>query len=262
MGPFFYLGKLAALQPWVIQRLWISAVAVAAFLGVVRLAGRLGIGTPWTRVAAGCAYALSPAGLTLIGGLSAEFLPAAMLPWILIPLVDAPGAGRPGDRRRPLRRRRRPVRRGERGGDRRGTDPRGPLRAHHEPRPARSAMADARLVVPGRAGGDLVVVVPLVLLAKYGVSVIPYTESAAVTTSVTSLSDILRGTENWVSYLVVDGQPWWQPGYRIVTGALPNLLTGLLAGLGLAGLLRPRLPGRRFLLCLLLTGVVIISAGL
>ena len=96
MGPFFYLGKLAALQPWVIQRLWISAVAVAAFLGVVRLAGRLGIGTSWTRVAAGCAYALSPAGLTLIGGLSAEFLPAAMLPWILIPLVDAARGGRAG----------------------------------------------------------------------------------------------------------------------------------------------------------------------
>ena len=104
-------------------------------------------------------------------------------------------------------------------------------------------------------------VVPLALLARYGVSVIPYTESAAVTTSVTGLSETLRGTENWVSYLVVDGQPWWQPGYRIVTGALPNLLTGVLAGLGLAGLLRPRLPGRRFLLCLLLTGVVIISAG-
>ena len=104
-------------------------------------------------------------------------------------------------------------------------------------------------------------VIPLALLARYGVSVIPYTESAAVTTSVTGLSETLRGTENWVSYLVVDGQPWWQPGYRIVTGALPNLLTGVLAGLGLAGLLRPRLPGRRFLLCLLLTGVVIISAG-
>ena len=43
--------------------------------------------------------------------------------------------------------------------------------------------------------------VPLVLLSRYGVSILPYTESAAVTTSVTSLSDILRGTENWVSYL-------------------------------------------------------------
>ena len=77
----------------------------AAFLGVVRLAGRLGIGTPWTRIAAGCAYALSPAALTLIGGLSAEFLPAAMLPWILIPLVGRDPGRRAGGRRRgPVRR--------------------------------------------------------------------------------------------------------------------------------------------------------------
>ncbi len=96
MGPFFVLGRLAALHPWVIQRLWIGAVAVAAFLGTVRLAGRLGIGTPWTRTAAGLAYAISPAGLPVIGALSNEFLPAAMLPWILLPLVDAGRGGRRG----------------------------------------------------------------------------------------------------------------------------------------------------------------------
>jgi arabinofuranan 3-O-arabinosyltransferase len=103
--------------------------------------------------------------------------------------------------------------------------------------------------------------VPLVLLSKYGVSIVPYTESAAVTTSVTSLSDTLRGTEDWVGYLVVNGQPWWQLGYRIATGVLPTLLTGLIAGLGLAGLVRRGLPGRRFLLAAVLAGVAIITAG-
>ena len=264
MGPFFYLGKLAALQPWVIQRLWISAVAVAAFLGIVRLAGRLGIGTPWTRVAAGCAYALSPAGLTLIGGLSAEFLPAAMLPWILIPLVNATRGGRRGPAA---------VRSAAAVGLCGGVNAAATLAVLI---PAVLCV----LTVSGTAGlrpvprwrilgwwcpAVLVAtwwwVVPLALLDRYGVSIIPYTESAAVTTSVTGLSEALRGTENWVSYLVVDGQPWWQPGYRIVTGALPNVLTGVVAGLGLAGLLRPRLPARRFLLCVLLTGVLIISAG-
>src|SRR6185437_8756344 len=33
MGPFFALGHLAGLEPWVIQRLWIGAVSIAAFLG-------------------------------------------------------------------------------------------------------------------------------------------------------------------------------------------------------------------------------------
>ena len=96
MGPFFYLGKLAA-------------PAALGHPAAVDQRGRRdrvprhgpARGPPghrhaWTRVAAGCAYALSPAGLTLIGGLSAEFLPAAMLPWILIPLVDATRGGRPG----------------------------------------------------------------------------------------------------------------------------------------------------------------------
>ena len=264
MGPFFYLGKLAALQPWVIQRLWISAVAVTAFLGIVRLAGRLGIGTSWTRVAAGCAYALSPAGLTLIGGLSAEFLPAAMLPWILIPLVDATRGGRRG-----IAAARSAAAVGLCGGVNAAATiavliP-AVLYVLTVSRPAADPPVPRWRILawwcPAVLAATWWWVIPLALLARYGVSVIPYTESAAVTTSVTGLSETLRGTENWVSYLVVDGQPWWQPGYRIVTGALPNLLTGVLAGLGLAGLLRPRLPGRRFLLCLLLTGVVIISAG-
>jgi len=269
MGPFFALGRLAALEPWVVQRLWIGAVCVAAFLGTVRLAGRLGIGTPWTRVAAGLAYALSPAALTLLGELSSEFLPAAMLPWILIPLVDA---GR-GDQHRG------DQHRGERLG-----------RAA-----ARSAVAVAlcgginaaatiavlvpaaiyiltrsrsaprwRILawwIPAVAAATCWWSVPLLLLSKYGVSIVSYTESAAVTTSATSLSNILRGTENWVGYLVVNGQPWWQLGYRIATGVLPTLLTGLIAGLGLAGLVRRGLPARRFLLCSVLAGVLIISAG-
>jgi arabinofuranan 3-O-arabinosyltransferase len=266
MGPFFAVGKLAALPPWVIQRLWIGAVLIAAFLGTVRLAGRLGIGTPWTRIAAGLAYALSPAALTLLGELSSEFLPAAMLPWILLPLV---GATRPADQ--------------PGGGRRLG-------RAA-----ARSAVAVAVCGGINAAATVAVLIpaviylltvsrpaprwrllawwcpavvlatcwwsVPLLLLSRYGVPILPYTESAAVTTSVTSLSDILRGTENWVAYLAINGQPWYLLGYRIATGVLPTLLTALAAGLGLAGLVSRGLPARRFLLCSLLAGLLIISAG-
>ncbi|HEV2373189.1 MAG TPA: alpha-(1-_3)-arabinofuranosyltransferase family protein [Streptosporangiaceae bacterium] len=286
MGPFFALGHLAGLPPWVVQRLWIGAVAVAAFLGTVLLAGRLGIGTPRARLFAGFAYALSPAGLTLLGTLSSEFLPAALLPWILLPLV---GVGRgsappsPWGRTRPfaLHARRRPPGR---------------------PRPRRLWQAAARSAVAvalcGGINGTATFAVllpavlailtlprgaprwrllawwapavllvtcwwsvPLLLLSKYGVSVVPYTESAAATTSVTSLSDILRGTENWVSYLVVNGQAWWQLGYRVATDVLPTLASGLVAALGLSGLVSRGLPARRFLLCSVLLGVLIISSG-
>ncbi len=259
MGPFFELGRLVLTDGWVIQRLWISAVLILAFTGTVRLADRLGIGTPMSVpvIAAGFAYALSPVALAMLGELSAEFLPAAMLPWILIPLVDA-AHGRQGR-----------------------------VRAA-----ATSAVAVAlcggvngaataavlipaglfiltskgwRLLawwLPAMVLATLWWSVPLVLQSKYGVSIVPYTESADVTTSVTSLSNVLRGTDNWVSYLVVNnGQIWWPLGYRIATQVLPALLTGLIAALGLAGLIRRDMPARTFQLSCVLTGVLIISAG-
>ena len=259
MGPFFWAGRAAGLDPWVVQRLWISAVAVTAFLGAVRLAGRLGIGTPWTRIAGGLAYAASPAALALLGGLSAEFLPAALLPWILLPLVTAARGGRPG-----VAAARSAVAVGLAGGINGAATVAVLLPAVlyiltlSRPAPRWRILA---WWGPAVAAATLWWTVPLVLLSRYGVSIIPYTESASTTTAVTGLAETLRGTENWVSYLVVDGQPWWLPGYRIVTGTAPALLTALAAGLGLAGLTSPRLPARRFLLGSVLIGVLIISAG-
>ena len=256
MGPFFELGKLAFSDGWVVQRLWISAVLIVAFTGTVRLAGRLGAGTPWTRVAAGFAYALSPAALSMLGELSAEFLPAAMLPWILIPLVDA-SHGRQGRIRAAA-----------------GSALAVALCGGVNGAATAAVLIPAALFIVTVRGWRLLAwwvpavvlatvwwSVPLVLQSRYGVSIVPYTESADVTTSVTGLSNVLRGTDNWVSYLVTNGQTWWPLGYKIATQALPALLTGLVAALGLAGLIRREMPARSFLLASVLTGVVIISAG-
>jgi arabinofuranan 3-O-arabinosyltransferase len=267
MGPFFALGKLATVPGWVVQRLWIAALLLAAYGGTVLLARRLGIGTPWSRAVAGLGYALSPLALSMTGELSAEFLPMAMLPWILLPLAGA------------IRGRASP--------------------AHAAARSAvavalcsgMNAASTAAVVVPAiiyiltfaRTPGSLSRwkllawwsaasllatcwwSVPLVLLSRYGVSPVPYTESAAATTSVTNLSDALRGTSDWLSYLTVNGLPWWPLGFRIATEVLPVLLTGLIAAFGLAGLITRagggRIAERRFLLCSVLAGVVIIGAG-
>jgi arabinofuranan 3-O-arabinosyltransferase len=272
--PFFLVGRLASVTPWILQRLWISALLIIAFLGTVRLAERMGIGAPWTRTAAGLAYALSPMALTLLGEYSAEYLPQAMLPWILIPLTA--------------------VSKGTSEGTSKGTGEGTSEGGGYVRAVARSAVAVAacsgvnaactvavlvpvviyiltrsrtvrwRLLTWWSAAVVLVTVwwsVPLLLLSKYGVSFLPYTESAAVTTSVTSLDNALRGTENWISYLVVDGQPWWQLGYKIANQVLPTLLTGLVAALGLTGLVRRQMPERRFLVWTVLTGLVIISSG-
>ncbi len=261
MGPFFALGRLIHLDPWVIQRLWIGLVLIATFLGTVALAGRLGIGTPWTRILGGLTYALSPIGLSLLGVLSAQFLPAAMLPWVLLPLAGPAIHGRRGHARAAAQSAAAVAACG-------GTNASAVIPvlvaavlfmlARSRPaRPWRILAWWVPAVVLATAWWSI----PLLLLGRYGVSFLPYTESAAVTTSVTSLWNILRGTEDWTSYLVVNGQPFFQLAYRIVTDPVLTLLTGLIASLGLAGLVRRRLPERRFLLLSLLLGVMIISTG-
>jgi arabinofuranan 3-O-arabinosyltransferase len=254
-----------ALPPWIVQRLWISAILIAAFLGVTRLAARLGIGTPASQIAAGFAYALSAPALSLLGVLSSEYLPAAMLPWILLPIVRA-----------------------VRDWPAMSTGARIKAAAQSATAVALcsgiNAAATLAVLIP--AGIYLLTaprptprwrimcywapavilatfwwIYPLLILDKFGVSILPYTESAAVTTSSTSLANALRGTENWLSYLVVDGQPWWPVAYKIGTGTVTTLLTGLIAGLGLSGLLVRRMPHRRFLICVLLTGVFVILSG-
>ena len=95
MGPFFAAGYLAwACPPWVIQRLWWALLMCLAFIGLVRLADRLGIGTPTTRLIAGLAFALSPRVLTELGSTSVEAWPTALAPWVLLPLVGLAAGGR------------------------------------------------------------------------------------------------------------------------------------------------------------------------
>lgn len=265
MGPFFVLGKLLALPGWVVQRLWLTALSVAAFLGVVRLSARLGIGTPGTRIAAGLAYALAPRALSLLGVNSGELLPAAMLPLVLIPLVRLMRHGPEMDRRDRLR----------------AVAQSAVAVALGSGMNAASIVAVLTVVViyvmtgeragprwrvfawwvPAVVAATCWWTMPLLLLGKYGVSILPYSESAAITTSVTSLSDTLRGTEDWTSYLVVNGLPWWPVGFGIATGVLPTVLTGAVSGLGLGGLLGRRMPERRFLLWALLAGLVIVGSG-
>jgi len=270
MGPFFELLRLLSVVGWIVQRLWIGVLLVAAFAGVGRLAARMGIGTPWTRAAAGLAYAMSPAALSIIGVMSGEFLPMAMLPWILVPLADArpwrrgTGAGYPG----PAARARAVA----------WSAVAVALCSGMNAASAVAVLVPAVIYILARPGTwptirilawwvpAVVLVtcswsVPLVLLSRYGVSVVPYTESAQVTSSSTSLLNIFRGTENWVSYLVVNGLTWRPIAFQLATEVLPTLLTGLLAALGLAGLLHRDIPERRFLLWSALGGLLVISLG-
>ena len=259
MGPFHALGDLIGMPVWIVQRLWLALLLCLAFTGAHRLAARLGIGGPLSRLVGGLAYALTPHGLATLGQISSEYLPLAMLPWIVLPLITAVQGGS---------RIRAAARSGFAvaccGGINAAatvavlvvpflyllTRPRGAPRIR---------LAAWWALAVGLASAWWLV--PLLLTGTYGFSWLTYTEKASVTTGPTGLLTVLRGAERWVNYLVVDGQIWSPVGFTLSLGVLPVLCTAAVAALGLVGLLRPRLPERTFLLLTLLTGLAIISAG-
>ncbi|HEX4815632.1 MAG TPA: alpha-(1-_3)-arabinofuranosyltransferase family protein [Nonomuraea sp.] len=259
MGPFFALGDLAGVEPWVTQRLWLTVLMCVAFLGVERLAGQLGAGTPGTRVAAALAYALAPRTLSILGEISIEWLPAAMLPWILIPLLTATETGQ---------RARGAVRSALAVALCGGVNAVAVLAVLvapvlyilTRPRP----VPRWRLLGWWTAAVSVATVfwwLPLLLVGRYAFSFLPYTETAETTTQVTSLTNVLRGASDWVRYLPVNGVPEQPPGFAIATSATMVVVTGVIAALGLAGLARRDLPARGFVLAMFVVGVAALVAG-
>lgn len=261
MGPWFLAGRLAGLAPWVVQRLWLTLVLCTAFLGIVKLAAVLRIGTPGTRLLAGVAYTFAPGAQELLSVNSSEFWPTALLPWIVLPLVH---------------------------GTREGASPR---RA--------AALSALAIVLCGGINATAVVAVlpvpllylltraagprkrrllgwwlgfgaaatlwwlgPAYLMGKYIFPFLDYTESATTTTHPTSLVNALRGTSSWVGYLPISGgSAWWPAGTALSNSPSLIVVTSAVAALGLLGLSRPGLRERTFLLVTLVVGVAIITTG-
>ncbi|MCO6005980.1 alpha-(1-_3)-arabinofuranosyltransferase [Actinoallomurus purpureus] len=261
MGPFYALAHLAGMPPWITQRLWLATLLCTAFLGARRLAGRLAIGTPTARLIGALAYALGPHGLASLGTNSSEYLPLAMLPWMVLPLVGAAhGGGR--------------VRAAARSGLAvaccGGINATATLAVLVVPvlyvltRTGRPRLLRARLLAWWTVAVGCATAwwsVPLLLLGRYAYSWLLYTEKAATTTATTGPANVLRGSERWVNFLVVDGRAWWPLGHAFATETAPILCTGLIAALGLAGLMRAGLPERTFLILTLLTGLTVMVAG-
>jgi arabinofuranan 3-O-arabinosyltransferase len=260
IGPFFLLGRVAGLPPWVVQRLWWTLLLCLAFVGTVRVAKALGIGTSETRLAAGLTYALAPHMITVLGAASVEALPSAVAPWVLLPLVLA-GAGRLSPTRAALLSGVAVLCAG-------AVNATATLAVLPLPalwlltrRRSRGRMAIAVIWAAAVVAATTWWVVPLVLLGRYSPPFVDYIESASVTTGVTAPFDVLRGTSHWVAYLGgVDG-PVWPAGNLLLSTPMLVLDTAVLAGLGLAGLCLRRLPERTFLVLALVTGVVLVGAG-
>jgi arabinofuranan 3-O-arabinosyltransferase len=256
MGPFFLLGKLAGLPPWVVQRCWESALLIVAFLGIRRLAQLLGVRGFWPPVAAGLAYALAPRMLTELFSISAELLPVAVLPWVLVPLVRASTAGSP---------RTAALRSGVALLFAGGVNASATLAIL--PVPALWLLTRSR----GRRRASLIRwwllavllsclwwLIPLLALGRYSPPFLNWIESAAVTTSQNSLIAVARGADHWQAYL---GPNIWPAGWIYAVAPAAILATAVIAALGFAGLALRDTGHRLFLVGTLLIGFGCLTFG-
>ncbi len=255
MGPFFWLGDALSMPGWVVQRLWWSLLLVVAFLGVVKLCGAMGLGSPTSRIVAGFAYALSPRILTLIGPISVEAWPSALAPWVLLPLVI--GAREGSTRRAALLSALAVAATG--GVNAAATFAVIPLGVAwlltRERGPRRRSLMTwwPLLVLLGTAWW----LVPLLLLGRFSPPFLDYIETAGVTTVPTTLFDALRGTSHWVPYV----DPTWQAGNDLVSTSHLALNSGVLLLFGIVGMTIGRNPHRQFLVLATFLGLVMVTAG-
>ncbi|HJQ07160.1 MAG TPA: alpha-(1-_3)-arabinofuranosyltransferase family protein [Nocardioides sp.] len=238
-GSFFTVVEWLGVPGWVTQRLWSVLLLLLACEGVRRLARALGTG-PWAAAAAGLAYGLGPRIVSEFGLRSGEILPSVVLPWAVLPLVLMVEG-----RRRPRDAALLSVAAFVCGGGVNGT--------------ATAAPAALLAIVVGWAAWRRFVgwrfvagwlalmaaanawwVVSLVRLGSISPPFFDYVEDARTTTSTAGFSASLRGTSNWIDYLQVGGTPWWPAGWQLTSSPWLVLGSGLVATLGLVGLLRWR----------------------
>ncbi|MDG3015775.1 alpha-(1-_3)-arabinofuranosyltransferase [Speluncibacter jeojiensis] len=275
-GAFFVLGHWLSLPAWITQRLWWSALLIAGFWGVVRVADALGIGSRTSRIVAAALFVLSPRVLTTLGSISSETAPMMLAPWVLLPVILA-------------------LQRTRTGPDSPGPNAVAPKalwpNASMRQLAARSAAAVALMgAVNAVATGAACLVaalwwishrpdrrwwrftawwVPSVLLAcfwwlaalwmlgKVSPPFLDFIESAATTTRWTSLVEVLRGTDSWTPFV----SPERIAGAALVTEPVMVLATGVVAAAGLAGLCMRRMPAKGRLTLILFVGVVGLAAG-
>ncbi len=258
MGPV--LGVLGAVFPvWVAQRLWWSAILLAGLLGTHALLRALGVGSPTTRVVAAVAYALSPRVLTTLGGLSSEALPALLAPVVLLPVVLA-SRGRIGPRR-------------------------AAVLSGLAILACGGVNATATVLAAVPAGLWLVTrqrwwarsltwwwaaaavcasawwLAPLVLLGRYSPPFLDWIESSADVVRTVDAVDVLRGTTHWLENLVTAAGPWWPAGHALETVPTLVVATTVLAALGVAGVVLPGAPERRWLWGCAALGTLVLLVG-
>lgn len=243
MGPFYWLGDVLGAPGWGVQRAWWALLLVLALLGTERLARRVA-GLPTVpALVAGAVYALSPRVLTVLAEISVEVWPYALAPWLVLAADRAVrrGAGR-RDRLRAA------VTTGLVTACLGGVNATVSLLALVPaagwivlaPRGRRRGRALATWLV-GAVLGALWWLGPLLVLGRWSYPFLDHIELASTTTAVASVTNVLRGAEHWIAYILTAGDnPTWQSGWVLAQSFVAIVATTAVAALGLAGLVRAR----------------------
>ncbi|WP_372348971.1 alpha-(1-_3)-arabinofuranosyltransferase family protein [Streptomyces sp. KL116D] len=256
MLPYYALADLLQLPVWLAERLWLSIVVTVAFWGALRLAERLDIGTPRSRLLGAVTYALWPTFTIVIGSTSAAALPGAFLPWVLLPLTNPRTSARISAVRSALLI---PFMGGVNAAATLASLlPVGLYLLSRAPSPRKRQQIT--WWIPAVVLATVWWVIPLLLLGIHGENFLPYVESSQTTTETMAATETLRGAGNWVAYLHL-GEAWLPAGWTVATAAVTIVCSALAAALGLAGLARRDLPERRWLVLTVLTAALVTLAG-
>ncbi|WP_372454183.1 alpha-(1-_3)-arabinofuranosyltransferase domain-containing protein [Streptomyces tardus] len=255
MLPFYALTDLIGLPVWLAERLWLALVVTTAFWGALRLAERLRIGSPATRLVGATAYALWPTFTIIVGSTSAGALPGAVLPWVLLPLMSERLSARVAAATSALII---PFMGGVNAAS--TLCALLPVGLYLVTRTGRRRTSLLLWWLPGALLATLWWTIPLMLMGSYVENFMAYVEQAWNTTSTMSAVEMLRGTGNWVGYLNF-GSAWLPAGWLLVTGVLAIIGTTLAAALGLAGLARRDMPERRWLMLTAIVVTAVMLAG-
>ena len=271
MGPFFALGELVGLAPWVVHRLWLGTLLAVAAWGTVRLLDVL-LDEPRgaAQVVAGALMVVNPYVATFAQATSVTLLGYAALPWLVLA-----------------------VHRGLR-------NPRGwwwpalfALAFTSTGGGVNAAVTGWLLLGPGlllvyewrtgaatgraawalawRTGVASVAasiwwLVPVAVHAALGINFLPFTESAGAIWATTSVPESLRLMGYWLSYLGAGfgdrPLPYFDAGDQLLFSPPVVVASLLVPALAIAGLVRSRRWAYApFFLLLLLTGLLVMTAG-
>jgi arabinofuranan 3-O-arabinosyltransferase len=257
IGPFFALGEAVGLPPWIVQRIWVAALLVLAYTGVVLVCRSLPVGTRSARIIAGLAYALSPRVVTTLGPISAETLVLSLLPWTVVPVLLW-----------------------QRWGLRRAAALSGlgvlamgganaTLVLSVLPLTALVVLAQPSGIRARVAGWWALAVAcacawwagALLVLGRYSPQFLDHIEAAVNTSAAIGPAEAVRGATHWVSWVAVGADPWWPAGYAVSTTPWLVVATTVVGAAGLLALLDPRVPLRSAWLLSALIGLVVLTLG-